>query len=146
MASADPSSAGGAHLGYPALPGHRREPRGHRFASVEESVGVFSGRDLLFAPGAGYNYSSYGYTLLSAVVERSAGRPYLDYLVGELVPGLAIGPDATDAGDPTTSKAYDYAGDALAPAAPHDFSYSLGGAGIGGTAEGLARFGGRVLS
>ncbi len=119
---------------------------GHHFASVRESVGIFSDRDLLFAPGNAYNYSSYGYTLLSAAVERSAGRPYLDYLADELVTGLAIGPDATDQGHPDASKAYDYDGGALRASAPHDYSYSWGGAGIGGTAEDLARFGGRMLS
>jgi len=123
------------------------ESRGGRhFTSVRESVGVFSDRDLLFAPGADYSYSSYGYTLLSAVVERSAGKPYLDYLADEIVPGLTIGPDVTDRNHPAASKAYIYDGGAPSPAAPHDYSYSWGGAGLGATAGDLARFGGRMLS
>lgn len=119
---------------------------GHRFNSVRESIGVFNGRDLLFAPGAGYSYSSYGYTLLSAVVEQSAGKPYLDYLAAEIVPGLTIVPDATDPANPVASKAYIYDKGALAPAPVHDFSYSWGGAGMSATAGDLARFGGRMLS
>lgn len=119
---------------------------GRRFGSVRESVGVFSDRDLLFSPGADYSYSSYGYTLLTAVVEESAGQSYLDYLAQEIVPGLTIIPDATDQGNPAASKAYDYEGGALAPSAPHDLSYSWGGAGLSATAGDLARFGGRLLS
>ena len=119
---------------------------GRRFGSIREAVGVFNDRDLLSSPGAAYRYSSYGYTLLSALVEESAGQPYLDYLALEIVPGLTIIPDATDQGNPAASKAYDYDGGALGPSAPHDLSYSWGGAGLGATAGDLARFGGRLLS
>lgn len=119
---------------------------GRRFTSMRDSVAVFSGRNLLFAPGASYNYSSYGYTLLSAVVEQRAGRPYLDYIAEEVVPGLRIVPDPTDQGNPDASKAYAYKAGALRPAAPHDYSYSWGGAGLAGTAGDLAHFGGRLLS
>ncbi|MDQ3040033.1 MAG: beta-lactamase family protein, partial [Pseudomonadota bacterium] len=45
---------------------------GHRFATVREAVGVFQDRDLLFTPNKSYHYSSYGYTLLTAVVEESS--------------------------------------------------------------------------
>ena len=117
-----------------------------RFESMEQSVSVFSGRDLLFAPGTAYNYSSYGYTLLSAVVEQAAGQPYLDYLAAEIVPGLRIGTDITDTADADASTAYTYTAGELTAAPPHDYSYSWGGAGLGSTASDLARFGGRILS
>jgi serine beta-lactamase-like protein LACTB, mitochondrial len=119
---------------------------GRRFANVREAVGVFSHRDLISAPGAAYNYSSYGYTLLSAVVEQSAGKPYLEFVADAVVAGLEIGPDVTGQGNPAASKAYDYESGALRPAAPHDFSYSWAGAGMSATAGDLARFGGRLLS
>ena len=119
---------------------------GRHFASESDAVEVFKGRDLLFPSGSSYNYSSYGYTLLGAVIEHSAGQPFLDYLASELVQDLAIGPDATDQGQPDASKAYDYSSGSLAPSARHDYSYSISGAGIGGTAKDLARFGGRILS
>lgn len=115
------------------------------YESIREAVGVFSDRELLFAPGSAYNYSSYGYTLLSAVVEKTSGEPYLEYLTREIVPGLAIVPDATGS-DPSASKAYDYESGKLAPSAPHNFSYSWGGAGMSGTAPDLARFGGNMLA
>lgn len=119
---------------------------GRHFASESDAVAVFKDRDLLFAPGSGYNYSSYGYTLLGAVIEQSADEPYLDYLASELVQDLAIGPDATDTDNPDASKAYDYSSGALRPSPRHDYSYSMSGAGLGGTAGDLARFGGRILS
>ena len=119
---------------------------GHRFASVRESVGVFSGRTLLFAPGARYSYSSYGFTLLTAAVEAGSGKPYLDYLADEIVPGIAIGPDATATGNPNASKAYAVANATVTEVAPHDYSYSWGGAGMGATPAALATFGGRLMT
>ena len=118
---------------------------GHRFATMREAVGIFQDRDLLFTPRMKYHYSSYGYTLLATVVEESSGQPYFDYLSQEIVPGLKIGPDVTDTDDPNASKAYEFIDGAIRGAAPHDYSYSWGGAGLGATAPDLARFGGRLM-
>jgi CubicO group peptidase (beta-lactamase class C family) len=117
-----------------------------RFATVREAVGIFQDRDLVFAPQTRYSYSSWGYTLLSAVVEESSRTPYLDYLSQRITPGLVIGPDATDSSAPNASRAYEFTGGVVRRAAPHDFSYSWGGAGLGATAPDLARFGGRLLA
>lgn len=123
------------------------ETRGNiRYSSVEDAVGVFSDRSLLFAPGDAYNYSSYGYTLLSAAVEEAAGVPYLDYIKANVVKDLAIGPDALAFGDPNASEVYAFADQTVVPAEPHNYSYSWGGAGMSATAPALAMFGARVMS
>lgn len=120
---------------------------GRRFTSVREAVALFGDRDLLAAPGAAYEYSSWGYVLITAVIEESVGQPYLDYLAGTITPGLRIGPDATDTNDPDASIAYEFDEEgSVRRAAPHDYSYGWGGAGLGGTAPDLARWGGRVLA
>ena len=62
------------------------------------------------------------------------------------MPGLKIGPDVTDTDDPNASKAYEFTDGAIKTAAPHDYSYSWGGAGLGATAPDLARFGGRLMN
>jgi serine beta-lactamase-like protein LACTB, mitochondrial len=116
------------------------------FTRVRDAVSLFQDRDLLTAPGATYEYSTWGFTLLSAVVEESAGRPYLDYLATAVTPGLKIGPDATDTDNPDASTAYAFAEDgSVGRAPPADFSYSWGGAGMGATAPDLARWGGRLV-
>lgn len=117
---------------------------GVRFNTTADAVSVFSGRTLLAEPGAAYNYSSFGYTLLSAVVEESAGEPFLAYVARTILDGLDIGPDLGS--DPNAAVAYDFAGGGVEPAAPHDYSYSWGGAGFRGSSRDLARFGARVLS
>ncbi len=51
-----------------------------RYETVEESLGIFADDPLLFEPGTEYSYSSYGWNLLSAVVEGAAGVPFLDFM------------------------------------------------------------------
>lgn len=119
---------------------------GRRFDTVREAVGLFHDRDLLFAPAESYSYSSWGYTLLTAVIEEASHRSYLDYLSGEIVPGLNIGPDSTGTGDPNASVAYEFVDGSIRAAAPHDYSYSWGGAGLGATAPDLVRFAGRLMA
>jgi serine beta-lactamase-like protein LACTB len=51
-----------------------------RYKSVQEGLAIFSKDSLLFKPGSAYNYSTYGYNLLSAVVEAAAGKDFLSYM------------------------------------------------------------------
>jgi CubicO group peptidase (beta-lactamase class C family) len=120
------------------------ERGGVRFSTTADAVAIFSGRTLLAQPGTAYNYSSYGFTLLSAVVEESAHEPFLDYVARVLLYDLDIAPDL--GGDPHATIAYDFADTAgVTPVAPHDYSYSWGGAGFRGSSRDLALFGARVL-
>ena len=118
---------------------------GVRYASVRDAVGVVRERELLSVPGTRYEYSSWGYTVLSAVVEARAGMPFLDYLAHAVTSGLAIGVDATDGAEPDASRAYEFVDGQVRRAAPHDYSYTWAGGGLAATPEALARFGSRVL-
>ncbi len=116
------------------------------YGSVRQAVGLIQDRDLLSPPGTRYGYSSWGYTLLSAVVEARAGVSFLDYITRDVAPGLAIGADATDGSNPDASRAYEFVDGRVRRAAPHDYSYTWAGGGLAATPEALAQFGGRVLA
>lgn len=118
---------------------------GRSYPSVREAVALFNGRDLLSPPGERYSYSSWGYTLLSAVVEEAAGAPFLDYVARDIVTDLDIVPD-TDPAGATDATAYEIESGRPVRAAAHDYSYSWGGAGFRASASAIARFGDRVLS
>ena len=45
-----------------------------------EALDVFSAQPLLFTPGTGFKYSSNGYILLSAAIEKGANQDFVDYL------------------------------------------------------------------
>ncbi|GAB3383977.1 serine hydrolase domain-containing protein [Lysobacter fragariae] len=119
---------------------------GVHYASVRDAVGIFRDRELLSAPGTRYSYSSWGYTLLSAVIEARAGMPFLDYLSSRITPGLAIGEDATDSDNASASRAYEFVDGQVSRAAKHDYSYTWAGGGLGATPEALALFGGRLMA
>ena len=48
------------------------------YSSVIESLDIFKDAPLICTPGAEWKYSSYGYNLLSAVIEQAAEKPFLD--------------------------------------------------------------------
>ncbi|GAB5537512.1 MAG: hypothetical protein Rubg2KO_37610 [Rubricoccaceae bacterium] len=51
-----------------------------RFDSVGDALTVFAADTLLHPPGSAYRYSSYGWNLISAVVEGASGEPFLEYM------------------------------------------------------------------
>jgi CubicO group peptidase (beta-lactamase class C family) len=50
------------------------------YDSVRASLAVFENDPLLFEPGTRFAYSSYGWNLLSAVVEGASGQPFLEFM------------------------------------------------------------------
>ncbi|MFZ5726330.1 MAG: serine hydrolase domain-containing protein [Pseudomonadota bacterium] len=116
-----------------------------RYATGRDAVAIFAGRDLLSPPGTAYSYSSWGYTLLGAMVEQAAGRSFPDHVAAEVAPGLAIRADATDSGDAHAARAYGFDQGRVIEAPRHDYSYTWGGGGLGGTASAVAAFGGRMI-
>lgn len=51
-----------------------------QFNSLEEAVNVFKNRKLKFEPGDGFLYSTYGYVVLGAIIEKVTGQSYDSYI------------------------------------------------------------------
>ncbi|XP_074150997.1 serine beta-lactamase-like protein LACTB, mitochondrial [Sminthopsis crassicaudata] len=51
-----------------------------KFENSIESLRLFKNDPLFFKPGSQFLYSTFGYSLLAAVVERASGQKYLDYM------------------------------------------------------------------
>ena len=49
-----------------------------------DGLELFADDPLLFTPGTRYRYSTYGWTLVGAVVEAAAGEPFLDFMQREV--------------------------------------------------------------
>jgi len=69
------------------------------FKTVEESFVIFSSDSLLFQPGTAYNYSTYGYSLLSAVVEKASNTPFLNYMQTAVFAPLGMSNTGADYSD-----------------------------------------------
>ena len=67
------------------------------YAGVVEALDKFKDRPLLFRPGERYSYSSFGFNLISAVVEGAAEEPFLDFMHDEVFAPLGMEHTVADA-------------------------------------------------
>ena len=65
-------------------------PPGGQCASLDEALATFAGEPLLFEPGTRYRFSTYGWILVSAVVETSAGEPLPMFMTREILEPLGM--------------------------------------------------------
>jgi serine beta-lactamase-like protein LACTB, mitochondrial len=113
------------------------------FASVTATLALFAGDPLVAEPGSHFSYSSYGYDVIGAALERVSGRDFPS-LVREAVLAPAHMRETTLATAPRSAGATFYelkdsGGVRVAP--PIDLSDRLPAGGFLSTAEDLARFG-----
>lgn len=60
------------------------------YESVVAALDKFKDRELLFVPGERFEYSSFGYNLISAVVEGAAGVPFVEYMDSAVLAPLGM--------------------------------------------------------
>ena len=130
------------------LPGEF-ENREH-YPTITQGLAIFSADSLLFEPGTGYSYSSYGYNLLGAVIEGASGRSYLQYMAEAVLAPAGMTHTSAEHPDsiiPGRGRYYtrpDSTGPIVnAPFVDNTYKWPSGG--YLSTAEDLARFGDRLL-
>lgn len=62
----------------------------HRYETVEEGLTIFADDPLLHQPDSAYEYSSYGWNLISAVIEGASGDEFLPYMRREVFLPLGL--------------------------------------------------------
>ncbi|HEX6598445.1 MAG TPA: serine hydrolase domain-containing protein [Gemmatimonadaceae bacterium] len=120
------------------------------YASVTEALDIFKGDTLLFAPGTRFSYSSYGFNLLSAVMERAAGEPFVQFMTQRVFEPLGLRHTVAEYADslvPYRAHFYTHAdsGSGIVNAPYVDNSYKWAGGGFLSTTDDLARAGQRLL-
>ncbi|HEY4088836.1 MAG TPA: serine hydrolase domain-containing protein [Bryobacteraceae bacterium] len=119
------------------------------FESVSASLAIFKNDPLLFEPGTKYSYSSYGWNLISAVMEGASGADFLTYMQQAVFDPLGLRSIHSDHAleiVPYRTSFYqrDPKGE-LRPADHVDNSYKWAGGGFLSNAEDLAMFGSAML-
>ncbi|HEX3233431.1 MAG TPA: serine hydrolase domain-containing protein [Gemmatimonadales bacterium] len=120
------------------------------YGSVLEGLTIFQNDSLLFEPGTRYAYSSYGWNLLSAVVEGASGEPFLEFMARHVFGPAGMTHTIADHPDsiiPDRARFYTRS-DSVGPVlnAPYvDNSYKWAGGGFLSTTEDLALFAERLL-
>ncbi len=116
-----------------------------RFPSVLAGLEIFANDALLFEPGTDYSYSSYGWNLLSAVVEGASGEEFLAFMNERVFAPLGMNHTAaghTDSIIAHRTRFYVLSDDGSVLNAPFvDNSYKWAGGGFLSTPEDMLRFG-----
>ncbi len=119
------------------------------FANVMDGLRIFENDSLLFEPGTKFAYSSYGWNLVSAVVEKASGIPFLRFMQDSVFTPLGMThtvPDYVDSIVPFRARWYTGSADSGVVNAPYvDNSYKWAGGGFLSTTEDLVRFGEGLL-
>lgn len=121
-----------------------------RYATVLSGLAIFQADSLLHEPGTAYAYSSYGWNLISAVVEGAAEEPFLAYMNRVVFDPLGMRHTVaghTDSIIPHRTRFYVQGQDGRVLNAPYvDNSYKWAGGGFLSTPEDLLRFAAAHLS
>ncbi len=126
-----------------------------RYDDVMAPMSVFWGDSLLFEPGTDYSYSTYGWTVVSAVTEAADGeRSWVEILEDEVVRPLGLlrlQPEWGDSVIAGHARFYSRGADGWVNAPAVDLSNKWAGGGLVATAGDLVNFalgvaGGGVLS
>ncbi len=115
-----------------------------RYGSVSEGLTIFQDDTLLTPPGEQYSYSSYGWNLISAVIEGASGEDFLAYMTENVLRPIGMAHTVADHTDSIIlgrSGFYERVNDDALMNAPYvDNSYKWAGGGFLSTPEDLLRF------
>ena len=119
------------------------------YDNVLEALKIFENDSLVAPPGTKFSYSSYGFNLLSAVIESASGEPFLAYMQEHVFTPVGLVHTTADQNTlivEERSRFYELAKTGATENAPYvDNSYKWAGGGFLSTAEDLVRFGSAML-
>lgn len=125
--------------------GDKQDTHRTNYDNVIAAIAEYGDKPLLFVPGTRDQYSTYGYNLVSAVVERAAGKPFPDYLQEAVFAPLNMSSSRVERANeavPGIATFYDFTGRTeISPLPTLYLSYKWAGGGMLSTVEDLAKFG-----
>jgi len=122
-------------------PGEMENTRHYQW--MADGFAIFAADPLLFRPGTGYQYSTYGYTVAGCAIEGAAREPFRDYVAARVL--KPAGMTHTFVDDvleivPHRARGYQKIDGVVRNASLMDSSYKIPGGGYVTTAEDLVRF------
>jgi CubicO group peptidase (beta-lactamase class C family) len=133
------------HLGGIRHYGENELIRKEHYNNSLESISIFKDDSLLFKPGTQYHYSSFGWNLIGAIIEKVSKHNLLDYMYNNIWNPLGMMQTYGDVADSIMtdkSKFYYVTGE---EAESYDLSYKYPSGGLISTTEDLVRFGNELL-
>ena len=114
-----------------------------------DALDKFKGRELLFKPGTEFRYSSYGYVLLGAIIEKTTDQSYQDYMNENIWQPAGMNFTSIEKDDieyKNKAGLYIKLGKIFIRSPKNDLSYMQSGGGIQSTAQDLLKFGQAILN
>lgn len=127
----------------PKWPGGPIDRRVYR--TTDDALAIFVNDPLVSVPGEDFNYSTFGYTLMSAVLESATGKSFPELVASEVTAPLDLAtltPDVASAPVPHRVSCYQNARDTglVFKAPPINSAYKWAGGGYLGAASDVALF------
>lgn len=119
------------------------------YANLEEAMQVFANRPLLFEPGTGFFYTTYGYVVLGRIIEAVSGQSYETYMQTHIWGPSGMKHTGVEVyGEPVTDAACLYHKKRRKPklADQNNLSNRTPGGGLYTTLEDMIRFGNAVVN
>ncbi len=120
-----------------------------RYENVIHALDKFKDRPLLFTPGERHSYSSFGWNLIAAIIERAAEEPFLSYMDENVFKRIGMVNTMADHYDqiiPNRTSFYTVKEDMVIHAPSVDNSDVWAGGGFLSTPEDLIKFGNAILN
>ena len=136
------------HYGFPAWwMGWHESHSTHEYASVAAGLPLFVDDALRFEPGAGFRYSTFGYSLLSRELEGAAGEDFPALLERWVFQPAGMTDTAVDTAAPMPGRVAFYQAEdgRYTPSYPINSSYKIAGGGMVTTPSDLVRLGVALL-
>ena len=122
----------------------RQYMREHPFADVVFALDTFKESPLVAPPGTRYSYTTHGYILAGAVVQKAGGKPFAEQVQKHIAKPLGMKsfePDYQWRKLPDRAVGYRKLGPLIAPSTDTDVSWKLPGGGYMSGIRDLARLG-----
>lgn len=119
------------------------------YGSVHEALKIFKNDSLIYKPGTKYMYSSHGFNLLSAVLEKASGKRFLDLMNTSVFQPLNMTQTSADQNDDIIAyraRPYEIGGNGWKNAPYVDNSYKWAGGGFISTAEDISIFANAMMN
>jgi len=127
----------------PVIPTHATYVEAHPFADTVVALDTFKDSPLVNAPGMKYAYSTHGYMLIGAVVQRAGGEPFAQQVRERVIAPLHLStmqPDYQWLDIAQRAVGYRLEGDAVVRSGDTDVSWKLPGGGYLSNIGDFARF------
>lgn len=133
----------GACLCFPVIEYFNRR----HYETQRETLRPIERSELLFEPGMGFSYTSYGYNLSGAVIEGVTGERFADHLAAQVFTPLGMGSSRADSGKPVDREAvfYDVVEGRYKPVFRVDNTIKLPSGGILASPSDLVRLGQQMI-